>query len=310
MNVNHILVTGHMYKEIEHALEVKKLNKEIKCVPEEEISDQLMDWADVLVSFRPPTNVDLTRVKWVHSLGAGVDPFVFRREWDKNVLLTRTICTFGERIGQYCLSYILQDLQYHNEFRQYQQAKEWIKATPPLLSEQKALIFGTGVIGHETGKLLSNLGVKVFGVSLSGSPKESFEKVITTDTDIRSIGNVDYIINTLPLTEGTYKMFNSDFFSNFSNAFFINVGRGASVDESALINALDNKEVRHAVLDVFSEEPLPETSILWGREDIQITPHISAVTDPEEAIDCFLQTLEKVEKGLPLVNKVGTEKEY
>jgi phosphoglycerate dehydrogenase-like enzyme len=120
----------------------------------------------------------------------------------------------------------------------------------------------------------------------------------------------DWIISTLPLTNETSKLFDRAFFSNLNGAAFINVGRGLTVDEQALIEALNSRKIRYAVLDVLDTEPLPETSELWERDDIVITPHISAVTELTEAIACFLDTLKRIENNEVLPNRVDFMKGY
>ena len=121
---------------------------------------------------------------------------------------------------------------------------------------------------------------------------------------------MNYIINTLPLTEKTEKVFNERIFSHLSNAGFINVGRGASVDEEDLLQALTVNHVSFAVLDVFAQEPLPENNPFWSHPRILITPHISAVTTPNEGAACFLETLKNIEENKPLKNIVDIKKGY
>jgi len=112
------------------------------------------------------------------------------------------------------------------------------------------------------------------------------------------------------LTEKTELLFNKDFFCHVKGAGFINVGRGASVDERALLAALEEYKVRYAVLDVFTEEPLPEEHPFWKHPNVKITPHISAVTTPEEGVECFLETLKNIEENNPLRNKVDIQRQY
>lgn len=89
----------------------------------------------------------------------------------------------------------------------------------------------------------------------------------------------DCVINILPLTPETTRIYNSHFFNSMkSSASFYNVGRGPSVDTVALTEALRQKEIAFAALDVFEEEPLPANDPLWTLENVLITPHISGLT--------------------------------
>jgi glyoxylate/hydroxypyruvate reductase len=107
MIINNILVVSPMYKKIQAIIESKDLLKIFRYVSEEEVTQKDFIWADALVAFNIQTNFEFSQIKWVHSLGAGVDRFLYKKDWNKDVLLTRTICSFGQRIAEYCLSYIL-----------------------------------------------------------------------------------------------------------------------------------------------------------------------------------------------------------
>ena len=191
-----------------------------------------------------------------------------------------------------------------------QEKKQWQPVTPDLIDGQKVLVYGTGEIGQEVAKLFATLGMEVFGVSLSGKQKAPFCDVYAVSAQQDVLPGTDLVINTLPLTEKTEGLFDEEVFKHVTNAVFINVGRGASVVESALLNGLKSNNLRLAVLDVFKDEPLPKTSGLWEQENVIITPHISAVTTAEEAANCFLETLEKLENNEALTNKVDTIEGY
>jgi glyoxylate/hydroxypyruvate reductase len=310
MKINNILVVSPMYKEIKSLIEKEQIKKKFRYLGENEMKQEDLLWADAFVSFNVKSSYDYSHIKWVHSLGAGVDKFLFNRDWPEGVLLTRTICSFGQRIAEYCLSYILKDVQIHDPFHELQQKSKWNPITPKLISDQKIMIYGTGEIGQRTAKVLNGLGAEVYGVSLSGKEKEFFKEVMTVDSHFNRLAEMNYIINTLPLTEQTEKLFDGDLFSHLVNAGFINVGRGATVDEEALLQALNKQYLKFAVLDVFTHEPLPEDHRFWNHPNIHITPHISAVTTPEEGVACFVETLKNLEENKPLENIVNVKKGY
>jgi phosphoglycerate dehydrogenase-like enzyme len=310
MNIKNILLVSPMFRELQALIEKDTSNKTFRFMPEEELSQEDLSWADALVSFNLKAEYDYSSVKWVHSLGAGVDRFLHKKDWNQEILLTRTICSFGQRIAEYCLSYILKDIQLHDRFKEQQQQKNWVQSTPKLIGEQKVLVYGTGEIGHMIAKVFSTLGVDVYGVSLSGEAKAEFKEVLTVDSHFSVLNEMNYVINTFPLTERTEKLFNSAIFNQLSNAGFINVGRGASIDEEALLQALNDNTVSFAVLDVFDQEPLPKSNPLWDHPRVQITPHISAVTTPSEGAACFLETLKNIDENRPLNNIVDTKKGY
>lgn len=310
MQIKNILVVSPMYKEIKSLIEKEQLQKDFRYLNEDEMTQEDLLWADAFVSFNVKSSYDYSHIKWVHSLGAGVDKFLYNREWPEGVLLTRTICSFGQRIAEYCLSYLLKDIQYHDKFHALQQKRNWSPITPKLISDQKVMIYGTGEIGQKTAKVLNGLGAEVFGVSLSGKEKEYFKEVMTVGDHFSQLHEMNYLINTLPLTEQTVKLFDEDLFRHLANVGFINVGRGATVDEDALLQALNKKHLSFAVLDVFTHEPQPEDHRFWSHPNIHITPHISAVTTAEEGVDCFLETLKNLEENRPLKNIADVKKGY
>jgi glyoxylate/hydroxypyruvate reductase A len=310
MNIKNIVVVSPMYKEIQTIIESKELKKDFRFLTEEDVTQDDLIWADAFVSFNTKADYDYSHVKWVHSLGAGVDRLLFKKDWNEEVLLTRTICSFGQRIGEYCLSYILKDIQFHDQFQEFKVQKEWQPITPKLVKDQKIMIYGTGEIGQKTAEILTSLGAEVYGVSLSGKDKKFFKEVMPVESHFSHLHKMNYLINTLPLTENTEGLFDERILSTLSNAGFINVGRGASLNEKALIHALNHNHVRVAVLDVFAEEPLPEDHPFWNHPNVCITPHISAVTTPHEGVDCFIETLINIEENKPLHNKVDVRKGY
>jgi phosphoglycerate dehydrogenase-like enzyme len=310
MNIQNILVAGPYEEEFQKQL-TSSTQKNFRFVPVESITEKDLIWADAYVGAKPSTPFHFQNIKWVHSFNAGVNNFLELGGWEENqILLTRTVCSFGQRIAEYCLSYILRDLQHQRYFEKKQEQKRWAKKTPLMMKDQNVVIFGTGEIGQKVAEIFTSFGATVVGVSHSGQSKDYFEKVICTSDGVPIFNEADWIISTLPLTKMTKNLFNRDLFSYFNQAAFINVGRGATVDELALIEALNVGQIRHAVLDVLANEPLPESSALWERDDVVITPHISAVTEIDEAICCFLETMEKIEANDNLVNRVDFSKGY
>ncbi|ODA38901.1 D-2-hydroxyacid dehydrogenase [Desulfosporosinus sp. BG] len=308
--IEKILVTGRLF-DVMQSLLASKLDKEIRFLSEDRVSESDLKWADAFVSFRPTANFQFENIKWVHSLGAGVDSFLYNRAWKRDVILSRTICSFGQKISEYCLSYVLKDLQLHDVFQKSKETKVMKTFEPLAISNQKIVIFGTGSIGQEVARHFRFFRAHVMGVSLSGLQKEPFNQVVPIHKVSGILQDAHWVINTLPLTLKTNKLFTYDLFKHLNKACFINVGRGASVDEYSLLTALDNKNLRLAVLDVFENEPLAHDSPLWERPEIIITPHISAVTSPEEAVNCFLDTHKNVDQErFPLINQVEIDKGY
>ena len=309
MHIKNILVAGE-YEELFLKQLSLKGSQNFRFKPVNEITLEDLSWAEAYVGSKPCHNFNPSNLKWVHSFNAGVNNFLEIDGWKENTLLTRTICSFGERISEYCLSYILKDLQFHQYFKEKQSKKDWAPKTPKMVKDLTIVIFGSGEIGQAIAKTFDRFGATVYGVSQSGKQKDFFKEVTKTTSAGPLLTLADWVITTLPATKETNKLFNYELISHFNGAAFINVGRGATVDERALIEGLNKGKIRSAILDVLAVEPLPEDSPLWLREDIIITPHISAVTDLKEAISCFIDTLSKIEKNEKLLNQVDFSKGY
>ncbi|WAH38884.1 D-2-hydroxyacid dehydrogenase [Alicyclobacillus dauci] len=312
MDIRRIIVTGRLAEELEPLL-TNERNREFRFVSERTLSQDLLNWADAFVGFQLYDGFDYRHLQWIHALGAGVDRFVGYLDPDGDAVLTRTVGPFGERITEYCLSYMLQDLQHHRVFLRAQREHKWSVLAPMPLKEQTVVIFGTGEIGRRVAETLATFGVKVCGVSLHGDARRGFSRVLSIrsiPSDTSPLSAADWVINTLPLTPATKELFDDRIFSVFNNVGLIQVGRGETVKTSALKRAMENKNVRFAVLDVFENEPLPADSDLWGEEDIRITPHIAALTTAAEAAESLLGTLRSMESGLPLTNRVNLKLGY
>lgn len=312
MKVKNIIVTGRLYKELENHLRYSPLlkNKEIVFLPESEITENALRKADGYASFKPCSNFKFYNLKWIHSFGAGVDSFLFNRSWKDDVVLTRTTGIFGRKIAQYCLSYMLSRSQYHKEFQEGKEKKQWNVRVPVDLKDQYVIVLGTGDIGQEIAKTLNYFGVYIVGVSLSGRNKLGFSKVIKVEELDQHLPKTHWIINTLPLTKKTYKILNRDVFCKTNGASLINVGRGETIEDDDLLLALDAGNIKEAILDVFSKEPLEQESKFWENPKITITPHISAITTVEEAGDSFLKTLTNLENQNYSPNIVDIKRLY
>lgn len=308
MKVRNIVFASSYREEFQRITEI---GKEVRFIAEPDVTEEDLEWADAYAGFRPAPTFHLRNIRWIHSTGAGVDRFIGHVKEKPDVLLTRTIGSFGRKISEYCLSYIFRELQQHEKYEAAQQKREWAQELISMsLSGVTVVVFGTGEIGSVVAQSLSWFGARVVGVSRMGTEKEGFCRVVPLDDALDAVSGADWIISTLPLTSDTKHLFTEPLFRAMNGARFINVGRGATVAESDLLQALDRGDIRSAVLDVFAEEPLPALSPLWTHDKVRITPHISAVTEPNEAVEGFLDTLQRIERGLPLLNLADPTRGY
>lgn len=252
----------------------------------------------LLVTFRPPADEDLSGYGWIHSTGAGVDAILKALPDMAEPLITRTLGRMGEQIGEYCLAYTLAWLQKMDLRHAHQAARVWDQAatTPAYLFASDVAIIGTGGIGGGIARAFTALGAKVTGYSRSGRPADAFETVRKL-SDFAQGGGHKVVIAALPLTPETGSLLSQPVFDGLTDALFINVGRGATVDEAALQAALEQGRVEHAVLDVFAQEPPPQDSWVWSHPNVTLTPHVSGLTRDEDAADRLVALLKQAFAG-------------
>lgn len=195
--------------------------------------------------------------------------------------------------------------------RDAQARKEWERIHFREISATKWLIFGFGHIGEAVGRRVKGLGAHVTGVRRSDQVSPFADRIIhpnnVTDDDI---GLADAILLCAPHTPETENMANAGFFAAMKEgSLFMNVGRGALVDEDALLAALDKGRPAHAALDVTRTEPLPKESPIWSHPGVTLTGHTSALTSESRARndELFLENLANFLNGAPLKNLVKRE---
>ena len=255
------------------------------------------DWAEVLVGFRRPPVSGWGNIRWVHSIGAGVDAFVFRTDLPDTVLLTRSSEDFGPQIAEYCVARALAVTQHLFALAAAQHSGRWKPIAPEMLAGTRALIMGTGMVGRGIARALAALGVQVDGLSRGGAAREPFGRVWPAGEFASAVQGARWLVLAAPLTEETYHFLNQERLAQCGGAYLINVGRGAVVVESAIADAIGKGWLSGAALDVFETEPLPESSPFWHHPRVTISPHCSGVTTTDGAGEGFLECLADVERG-------------
>ncbi|MQY16605.1 Glyoxylate/hydroxypyruvate reductase A [Streptomyces sp. RB5] len=232
-----------------------------------------------------PAELRTPRLRWFHSSFAGNDAVL--RDFPAGALLTRTVGRMNERIAQYVLGWLLADAQYVPEYLARHAAAEWHCVPGDLVAGRLALVYGTGRIGAAVGALLQRVGIRTVGVARRPRPTAGFDDTATAQEADALLPRAAWVVNVLPLTPATAGFFASDRFSAMRGALFVNVGRGATADTSALASALHAGTVRRAILDVLPAEPAPPDAPAWHLPHTVLTSHSAGVTTPEDVIQDF-----------------------
>lgn len=297
-----------MIKEAVNEIEiVKTLELEVQ---KNEISD-----ADIILTgsiIRRELLLEAGPLQWIQTWSAGVESYISDEIIpvlkEKNIKLTSMSGIHGEPIAETVMGYLINFSRRLYEFYDHQKEKVWQKLEVGQLAGKNMVIVGTGSIGSEIAKRAKAFGMKTIGVKRNVNKEvEYIDRLYSREDLTIALKQGDYIVVTLPLTEETRGMFSKKEFAIMrKTAFFINIGRGAVVDERALIVALEKGEIAGAGLDVFLEEPLSADSPFYSLKNVYITPHISGAHPNYNfnATRLFIENLQKYKDGKELNNIV------
>jgi phosphoglycerate dehydrogenase-like enzyme len=253
----------------------------------------------------------MTSLKWIQSLGAGVDPFFKESEIINNIILTKSVANLPRLMAQYATGVVIGDNIGFEKHRANQAAKNWAWEPFSDISRKTVVVIGTGSIGSEIAKSLKFFKIEVIGVNRSGRAADGFDRIFPIAEIDAALSLADYLIAVVPLTPETRGMIDFGRIRKMKkDALLCNIARGAVVVEKDLIEALDKGLIRRAVLDVFEREPLPVESPLWAHPLVTVTPHIAGISDVELVAEEFVQNYKKYIKGEALSNMVDKNRQY
>jgi phosphoglycerate dehydrogenase-like enzyme len=261
--------------------------------------------------FPPPLLARARKLRWVQSAGAGVEKLL-GPELAPGVVVTRAAGIFGPWMAEYVLGWCLWVTQRMETFRARQARRIWKPLDPLRLRGATLAVVGLGDIGRTIAAAASRaLGMTVLGVSRSGRPMREADAVYPT-ADLRAaLARADFAVLTLPLTPATRGLVGRrELAAMKRSAWLVNVGRGAVLDETALVAALRTRRIAGAILDVFETEPLPASHPLWGLDNAVITPHISGPSTPGEVSVIFNENLRRYVAGRALRHVVDRRRGY
>ena len=254
---------------------------------------------------------DFPNLEWIQSIYAGVDALVNKLDGFSGEL-TNVKGIFGQQIAEYVLGYTIEHYRHFDHYRQLQVKIQWQPRLYQSLTKKKMVILGTGSIGAYLASVAKSFAIEPIGVNRSGIPaKQSpFDATYHIQELTTALKQADIVVNTLPNTPETENILNADSLGHCSGALLFNVGRGSAVDEDGLLAALESGNICHAYLDVFRQEPLNEDHPFWQHDAITVTPHIAALSIPEQVIDIFTENYQRWRDGFALINVVDPSKGY
>lgn len=260
---------------------------------------------------------DFTQLKWIQAASAGVDYIPKEMTQRSQVQLTNMSGVHAVPITESVFGYLLATGRQLFTSQLNQTHSHWGRPAHESyfsLKEKTLLVYGTGNIGQEIARVAQAFGMNTVGINTNGRAIDNFDETVSLTNSLAAVEKADFIVSTLPATQDTHHYFNQDWFKHMkSTALFINIGRGQTVEEAALIMALSKGHIAGAFLDVFHTEPLPESSELWKTANLLITPHITGHVAhfAKETFPIFKENLESYLKtGTLSRNIVAKDKGY
>lgn len=282
--------------------------KWIRAFQERNPSWTLLSWApgereftaDYAVVWQTPDEFFLHAkgLKAVFNLGAGVDALKLPSACDHLPLYRVEDAGMAYQMAEYAVYGVLLATQRFAPYVQAQAEQQWKKQAPVYRENYPIGIMGMGVIGSKVLAALKALGYPMHVWTRSARDIEGVQHYRGQDEFASFLKHTRVLINVLPLTKDTRGILNASTFKQLlPEAYVINMARGAHLIDEDLLEALNNKQLRGALLDVFTVEPLASGHPFWTHPAIHVTPHISGMTLLSETVDQLSEKIHALTKG-------------
>ena len=260
--------------------------------------------------------VQCRSLEWVHSLSAGLENSLFPELSASPIPMTNSRGVFARSLAEWVIAGCLYFDKAFARLAVQKAAREFTAFDVEELHGKTMGIVGYGRIGQLTAERARVFGMKV--IALRRRPELShgdsnIDATYTPDRLLDLMAESDFVVCAAPHTPDTVGLIDAAAIAAMKpSAVFVNVGRGAVVDEQALTRALEQRKIRGAALDVFATEPLPKESPLWDLDNVLISPHSAdhTATWLQDAMELFLENFERFTAGQPLKNVVDKSAGY
>jgi len=280
-------------------------------LPRDRITTDADEKIDVALVATPPQGAlrKLGGAKLIQSLWMGVEGLLADPDYPRGVPLARLVDPgMVAAMSETVLAHVLDWHRRHNQYRDQQRARQWLRHNQYMASDRTVGLLGLGELGGDASRKLLALGFNVRG--WSRRPKDLPGVACFTDLAAMLPG-CDAVVCLLPLTPQTKGILNSENLGKMKRGgCVVNVARGAHVVAKDLISQLDAGKLTHAYLDVFEREPLPADDPLWSHPKVTITPHTAALTEPRTAVPKIVENIERARRGEPPLHRVDFDAGY
>lgn len=274
--------------------------------PGDKLDEQLYREAEVIcgwnASVKEVALAEGSALRWLQSASSGIDKMPLDLLEQREIVLTDASGVHARSVSETALALMLGLSRGIAASVRNQQQARWDGSMP--LAEMNGgtvAIVGAGQIGSEVSRLARAFDMRVVAVRRSGGEMPGADVTYDNSRLDEALEQADYVVNILPLTDETYHLFDAERFARMKpTACFINVGRGATVQEEALVEALKSGVIAGAGLDVFEQEPLLQEHPLWSLPNVIVTPHIAGgmtVRNKARLVELFAANLKRYMSG-------------
>lgn len=249
----------------------------------------------------------MPKLRWVQAPTAGVDGWLALPDLPSGLALTCARGTHGDAMPENILGALFHVAKDYAAIAEAQKESRWVRRVPKPLNGSTLGILGLGVIGQEVARLATALRMKVVGTRRNPTPMPFVSEVLPPERTDEVLAQADYVLLLLPSTLQTNNSIDAKRLAHMKpGAWLINFGRGSAIVDGDLIAAVKAGTIAGAVLDVFREEPLPQSHPFWTTEGIVVLPHIGGMHPERDRVVARLMTenLRLFLDGKPLLNVV------
>lgn len=263
----------------------------------------------------PQAVAEAVQLKWIHFSSSGItrydNPRFRALVADRNIAVSNSASVYKEACAVHVLGFMLaqaRKLPLALKTRTANGTKAWhaLRGSTGTLRGETVLILGYGAIGRRLAELLHPLGMNVIAYRRKARGDEEVP-VITERQLASTLSAADHVVNILPDSAETRHLFTTARFAGIKpGAIFYNIGRGPTVDQDALLEALRSGRIGAAWLDVTEPEPLPDEHPLWAEPNCFMTPHVAGghVDEAKTLVGHFLKNLDRFVRGEPLLDRI------
>jgi phosphoglycerate dehydrogenase-like enzyme len=271
--------------------------------------------AEAMLTWGPPagTLAQMPKLRWAQALTAGVEHWLARTDLSPSLTLTCARGTHRVQMPENILGALFHITKPYAAIVGDNAASTWTRRVSSTLAGQTLGILGLGAIGQELARKAAALEMRVIGTRRATGALAHVERVYAPEETDEVLAQSDFVVLLLPATPETESIINATRLARMKKtAWLLNFGRGALIDDAALVAAAKSGTIAGAILDVFRQEPLPKDDPFWGTENILVLPHIGGLHPARDSMVAALlvENLRRFLDGAPLKEVVDRKAGY